>query len=319
VGVVTLAVTAWASRPSRRAAGIATGMAYCVALLVNGGLGGPVATSVAALPLGLAAAVVTLGVTAQRSASEFDRWVRAGLVLPGALLIGLVSGVATDPPWVPFVTVASVALSAPAVARFDHRWGDSGLPPVLLGVSAVGLFYTLPDPEEAAILVGVSMPLALLAAPPIRRRYGAAGSWMVAGVFVWTVGAGGYGRDSAVVGGLACLGLFLAAPIAEVSASRRRPSRRAAAMVAVHAATVLVAARVAGLQENGMVALGIAVVVIAMAAAVVWSIEHSGRLRDARSGDESPDQRPLTHRQEASPDKHDVGGEGDGHHRGTEH
>jgi hypothetical protein len=316
---VALAVAAAASTQTRRAAGIVTGAAYCVALLVNGGLGGPVATSVAALPPGVVAAVVTLGAAARRRDAEPDRWLRRALLLPGALLVGLASGLATDPAWIPLVTVGAVAVSVPAVARFDRRWGARGLPPLLLALSAGGLFYTLPDPEEAAILLGVSVPLALLAAPPLRREYGTAGSWIVAGLFVWTVAAGGYGRDSAMIGGIACLGIFLASPIADRLRAHPHPLRHAVTLVPVHAVTVLLAARLAGLQEKGIVALAIAIGLIAMAVAAVLSLEHSGLLRDSPSGDHPADQGPLARRQEAGPDERDVEGEGDGHGRRADH
>ena len=312
VGTTTLAAAALATRTTRRTAGILTGAAYSAALLASGGFGGPVATSVAALPPGLVAALVALGSAGRRSEVESDRWVRRALHAPGALLVGLASGLATDPAWIPLMAVAAVAASAPAIARLDRRWGGSGLPPVLLAMSAVGLFYTLPDPEEAGILLGVSIPLALMGAPRFRRTYGTAGSWVVAGLFVWTVAAGGYGRPSALVGGMACLGVFLAGPMAEVLRRRQGPPRRRLGITAVHAVTVLVAARVAGLQESGVVALAMAVALIGLATAAVWAIEHSGGPRDARpTGEQSPDQSPLPHRQEPNP--HEPGVEGQGH------
>ena len=310
-------MAALAAAPTRRAAGLLTCAAYCAALLFNGGLGGPVATSVAALPPGLVAAVAALG-AARRSEAEpkLHRWLRRSLVLPGALLIGFASGLATDPTWIPLVAVGAVALAAPAMARFDRRWGTSGLPPVMLAVSVGGLFYTLPDPEEAAILLGVSLPLALLATPPVRRAYGPAGSWVVAGLFVWAVAAGGYGRASAVFGGIACLSLFLSAPIADLVRPHRDPPSRGGALIAVHAIIVLLAARVAGLQDNGVSAVAIAIAVIAGGATAVWAIGHSAPLgRTRRPMDQSSKQGPFTHGQETGPDEEDVDKEGDGHDR----
>jgi hypothetical protein len=88
------------------------------------------------------------------------------------------------------------------------------------------------------------------------------------------------------------------------------------ALAIVHAATVVIAARVAGLQQNGFVAAAIAVALVALAAAIVWLIEHSGGPSDAHpAGDQSPDQSPLTHRQEPSPHEPGVEGEGQGHDR----
>ena len=313
--MAALAVAVFAPNPTLRAGGVVTGAAYCVALLVTGGLGGPVATSVAALPPGLVVAAVALGASAHRRQVESDRRLRLALLLPGALLVGFASGLAADPPWIPVVAAGAVAISAPAVVRFDRRWGGSGLPPVLMALSAVGLFYTLPDPEEAAILLGVTLPLALLGAPPIRRTSGVAGSWVVAGLFVWTVAAGGYGRASAIVGGITCLGVFLATPIAELVRSRRGRPRHGVGIAAVHAVTVLIASRVAGLQANGILALAMAIGLTAVAVAADWLIEHSGRLRDPRSGHQPPDQHPLARRQEAVPDEHGIQAEHDGHHR----
>jgi hypothetical protein len=288
-----VAVALMAREATRMRAGLLTGGAYCVALLVNGGFGGPVATSVAALPPGLVAAAVALGAAAYRRDAGSNRW---ALLLVGAVLVGSASGLATDPPWIPPVVIAAVSLSAPAMGRFDRRWGASGVSPVLMALSAGGLFYTLPDPEEAAILLGASMPLMLLSAPLIRGAYGGSGAWAMAGLFVWTVMAGGYGRESAIVGGLACLGVFAAAPFASLGRAQPPSSQRTVTLAAVHAASVLIASRVVGLQENAVVALAIGVTLIALATLAVWSIEHSGRLGDPGPGDHSADHGPFAGR-----------------------
>jgi hypothetical protein len=268
---------------------------------------------VASLPPGLVVAVIVLGIAAHRRETEPDPRLRWALLLPGSLLVGFVSGLATDPPGVPIVAVVAAALSGLAVTRFDRRWGPVGMSPVVLVVSAGGLFYTLPDPEEAAILMGVALPLVLLGVPRLRREYGIPGSWVVAGLFVWTVLAGGYGRDSAVIGGIACLGAFIASPIAERLRPRPGRARRGVALITVHAATVLTAARVAGLQQSGIVALAMAVPLIALATGALLLIHHSGRLR-SNARDDSPHETPLARRQQPRPHEDEVEREGDGHH-----
>jgi hypothetical protein len=301
---------------------MATGIGLCVALLVNGGLGGPVATSVAALAPGLLAGLVALaaGREAREGLPAERRVLRWGTVLPGAGLIGIAAGLSTDPWWVPPLAAVLVVAAAPLLSNFDRRWGPRGLPPILLVMSTVGLFYTLPDPEEAAVLLGVAAALALLALPPIRAWYGPSGSWVLAGAFVWTVAAGGYGRGSAIIGGIGCLGAFVAEPLAHRLARASGAQRGTWAIAIVHGATVLVAARVAGLQSNPGVALTIAAANLAgLVAALAW-VERSRPLRRGLAArEQSPDERPFLGRDQTSPHEDGIHDERPGHERPPEH
>jgi hypothetical protein len=187
-------------------------------------------------------------------------------------------------------------------------------------MSTVGLFYTLPDPEEAAVLLGVAAALSLLAAPPIRAWYGPAGSWVVAGAFVWTVAAGGYGRASAIIGGIGCLGAFVAEPIAHRMARPRVVQRGTWVIAIVHGATVLVSARVAGLQPDPGLALTIAAANLAVVVAALAWVEHSHPLRGGPGArDQSPDERPFLGRDQMSPHEEDIHDERPGHQNPPEH
>jgi hypothetical protein len=299
-----------------------TGIGLCAALLVNGGLGEPVATSLAALPPGLLAGLVALA--AGRSARDHLPTERRGLrwatVFPGAGLIAIAAGLSTDPWWVPPIAAAGVVVVAPLLSDLDRRRGPRGLPPILLVTSTVGLFYTLPDPEEAALFLGVAAALSLLAVPPIRAWYGPSGSWVVAGAFVWTVAAGGYGRASAIIGGIGCLGAFVAEPIAHRMARPSGARRGTWATAIVHAASVLIAARVAGLQADPGVALTIAAANLAVVVAALAWVERSRPLRRSLgAGDQSPDERPFLGRDQTSPHEEDIYDERRDHEHPPEH
>lgn len=296
-------------------------MSFCGALLVNGGFGGPVATSVAALPPGLLAGLVALaaGRNARDELPTERRGLRWALVFPGAGLIAVAAGLSSEPWWVPPIAAATVAAASPLLSDFDRRWGPRGVPPIMLVTSTLGLFYTLPDPEEAAVFLGVAAVLAFLALPPLRAGYGPSGSWVVAGAFVWTVAAGGYGRASAIVGGIGCLGAFVAEPIAHRLARPSGVQHGAFAIAILHGATVLVAARVAGLQSDPGIALTIAAANLAgVVAALAW-VERSLPLRRGLGPrDQSPDESPFLGRDQTSPHEEDVRDERPGHEQPPE-
>jgi hypothetical protein len=104
---------------------------------------------------------------------------------------------------------------------FDRRWGNTGCTPVLLAISVVGLYYTVPDPGDALVVLGVALPIAMLGWPWPVARLGSTGGFAVAGLLAWVVVRGGSGRQSSIVGGMACLGLLAIEPVA------RRFRRRA--------------------------------------------------------------------------------------------
>jgi hypothetical protein len=169
--------------------------------------------------------------------------------------------------WVRAVVVGSATVGALAAARTDTEWGATGLTPLLYAISATGVFAAVPNTREAAALLGASLPPALCGWPLGRARLGRAGGAAAAGVLVWVAAVGALGREPAVVGAVACLGLLAALPAGRWLAERIDPHvrwrRRVPAgpvpILVVHTAVVAVASRVAGISSELRIAIPVAV------------------------------------------------------------
>jgi hypothetical protein len=255
----------------------------------------------AGLLAGLAAALACLAVWAWRRRHRPGAPTPVvGVALAAAGGAGIVA--ATDPPATlalppPWIAVAAGVAGA-LLAGFDRRWRGQGLAPLLLAVSAVGVYATVPDVEWALVVVGAALPLALLGWPgPLapggllgpRRRdgpaqpppsLGVAGSLAAAALLAWTVAAGGAGRPGSVVGGLACLGVLAVEPLARLLDPRHRSAlarpRAAWTALAAHLVLVAVAARVVGRAETVAAALPLAGLALAAALAVALAAAASG-------------------------------------------
>lgn len=251
------------------------------------------------LLLGAAAALACLGAWAWRRRPGAPAPV-VGVALAAAGAAGIVA--ATDPPAalaLPLPAVAAAAVVAGALlADFDRRWRRHGLAPLLLAISAAGIYATVPDVEAPLVVLGASLPMALLgwpgplapaglpapwrrpaaprvagaAAPAIPPSVGVVGAVAVAGLLAWTVAAGGAGRPGSVVGGLLCLGVLVVEPLARLLDPRRRSAlaRGPVAWTALgaHLVLVAVAARVVGRAGTVAAALPPAGLTLAAALAV---------------------------------------------------
>jgi len=231
------------------------------------------------LVLGLGAALICLWLWSSRR----ERPPVAGLGLAAATVAGLaLTRPSADAAlaW-PGLLAATVAVAA-ALTAFDRRWGDLGLLPALLAVSAAGIWATVPDVEGALVLLGATVAMALLGRPgPLAARrpglaaFGAAGSAAAAAVLVWVVATGGAGRPGSVVGGLACLGLLLVEPAVRLLDPRRRSpldpvqGRPGLGWAALAVQLVLAgfASRVAGRPDSAAIALGLAALGLGLALA----------------------------------------------------
>jgi hypothetical protein len=194
--------------------------------------------------------------------------------VPGAALVASTSDVANiDIDWVRVLTFVTIAAGAALVADFDRHNGRAGLAPVLLPVTALGMYTTVPDTEQAAVLVGATLPLALLGWPKPLASLGAPGAAATVGLVVWTASVGGRGRPGAIVGAMACLGVMLVEPIVRQVFRRRPPPTPAGPLssgmvvtAALHVALVLCVSLAAGREVSARAAAAISVIAFAAAA-----------------------------------------------------
>jgi hypothetical protein len=206
----------------------------------------------------------------------FEAPLLAGAVLavPGALLTA--AAVDANPlDWVqPFVVVA-IVVAAATVADFDNYQSRTGFGPVFLAVTALGVYWTVPDTEEAAALVGAAIPLALLGFPRPLATLGRAGAFAMVGVVIWLAAVDGRGRASAVVGATACLGVMLLDPVLDrVLPSRHEHNVRPWTLfpflvTGIHVGLVVVESRIAGTQSSLGAAVVITIVAFAISAALL--------------------------------------------------
>lgn len=200
--------------------------------------------------------------------------VGAAAALPGGALFAW-SAAPDDLAWALPTIVAVTVLGGAAAASLDHRLGPTGLPPVLVAVTALGVYLTTPDTEHSAILLGAAAPVALLGCPGLVGRrplasLGTGGAFLVPAVVAWVVALDGAGRDGAVVGGIACLGVFVLEPLT-ASAARGAAAARAHIVLvgAVHVGVVALCSRVAGLRDSAVDALVLSALAYAVGAAVL--------------------------------------------------
>ena len=178
--------------------------------------------------------------------------------IPGGWLIAT-HGQLTDETWIRWVVGGVAVLGGALAGEFDRRWGSEGAGPVLLAVSMVGIYGTVPETKLAVVVLGAVLPIAVLGWPWPGARLGAAGAMAAWGLLAWTIGVEGVTRQSSIIGGAACLGLFAAEPAARALLGRQRRTLpptlgtglwAVPAVAAVHLVLVLVASRIAGLRPT---------------------------------------------------------------------
>jgi hypothetical protein len=170
--------------------------------------------------------------------------------------------------WVRAVGLCGATLGPVAASRTDREWGPAGLTPGLYAITAAGVFAAVPNTKGAVALLGAAVPGAIAGWPLGRARLGSAGAASATALLVWTAAVGSSGREPAIVGALACLGLLAARPPGLWLAahwpapSARRGLRFVAGplpVLAVHTAAVAVASRVAGISFELRLAVPVAV------------------------------------------------------------
>jgi hypothetical protein len=183
---------------------------------------------------------------------------------------------ATQVGWVRAVVTVGATVGSVAAGRTDVEWASTGITPTLYAVSAAGVFAAVPNTKAAAALLGVSVPAAAAGWPLGRARLGRAGAASVAAVGSW-------GREPAILGAVACLGLLVTLPagrwLAASCTPRQRPSRLqpnvgVLSALAAHTAVVAMASRVAGISSELRVAAPVASVAVLAALVVSTMLER---------------------------------------------
>jgi len=216
--------------------------------------------------------------------------VGAALAVPGAWVIAFHAGLLRPSHhqsisalwWLRPLTALVIVVAGVALAGVDRRYRGLGWAPALIAITAAGIVLTVPDTEQAFVLVGAAVALAGLGWPLHLATFGGLGALPVAGVVMWTVAYGGQGRPGSIVAGIACFGLVWAEPVGRLVVGRlvgRRVGRvlarargraggvaKTLLVLGVHAALVAWAARVAGQHGTPLHALGVAAPPLALTA-----------------------------------------------------
>jgi hypothetical protein len=169
------------------------------------------------VPAGLVAGIGLLAAGARVAPRVGSRLL---LVAPGACVLATAAGL-PGPWWARAFLGGGVWLGASAAPDFDAVAPRAG--PVLLAVSAAAACYTVPDTERALVVFGGATALATVGSVVAGQRLGRAGVAVMVGLLAWAVSFGAVARPTAVLGGMASLGLLLTGPI--VGHLRRQPHR----------------------------------------------------------------------------------------------
>lgn len=249
-------------------AGLLLAAAASVGVVVAG-------TATLALVAGLALATGAwwLGHGAVGTAAGPGRWAVSAALLLGGLAVVTADAAELSAPGRVLV-VAAGAATVLSLLGFDRRSPHATVGPVLVALTAGGVYATIPDTEAARVLMGAAVPVAVLGWPARSATLGG-GATVLAGLLVWVVAAGGHVRPGAVVGAFACLGLLAADPAARLVSGGslldrlpRSPAGTVALLVA-QTVVVLVAARVAGPHQSASDAAAVAVPLLAAAVGVL--------------------------------------------------
>ena len=175
------------------------------------------------------------------------------MVVAGSVAVAVASGLVYDDLWIKVATAPFIVAAGWLVSRIDDLHGESGIPALMVGGMAFGVWATIPEPNLGRVILGVTATVMLAAWPLRRARIGTAGAYALVGLLAVAIAVGGEDRFGSVVGGWATIGAFSVA-ILGTHAGRIRPWW----LLALHAGSVLVVSRVAGLQDSPYVAAAIA-------------------------------------------------------------
>jgi hypothetical protein len=201
------------------------------------------------------------------------------LAVPGAWLLAYQAELA-EVGWTRALVVIAVAAGVLLMSDFERVSRKQNLSLPLLGITAVGIYLTVPDTEQALVIMGAALLVAALGLIRPVVTLGVAGSYAATGLLVWAIAAGGFGRPASILGGLACFGLFWAEPLTRLIS-------RATFLISIHAAVaaqtilVLVASRVVGRGSRVPEALLLAAAELVIAIAIGVGVTTALRRRRA--------------------------------------
>ena len=139
---------------------------------------------------------------------HYPPFVKGAASIPGAAVLSI----GTDNRTAVFLLVGIPVLST-AVARFEdgHDY-EHGLSAMCAAIAGGGVFLTVPDTENTALLAGAGIVVGLLVLAEPRLTLGwSRYTW--AGAFFLALAVDGAPRTTATIGGIAALGLILIDPV----------------------------------------------------------------------------------------------------------
>jgi hypothetical protein len=201
------------------------------------------------------------------------------LAVPGAWLLAYQAELA-EVGWIRALVVIAVAAGVILMSDFERVSRKQNLSLPLLGITAVGIYLTVPDTEQALVIMGAALLVAALGLIRPVVTLGIAGSFAATGLLAWAIAAGGFGRPASILGGLACFGLFWAEPLTRLI-SRATFLISIHAAVATHTILVLIASRVVGRGSRVPEALLLAAAELVIAIAIGVGVTTTRRRRRA--------------------------------------
>lgn len=180
------------------------------------------------------------------------------VIVVGGALFSTRSGL-PDIAWVRISAPFAVVLGGTTLREWTDDESARFVGP-LFAITAFGIWTTVPSTESARVLLGSAIPMAFGTLRPVGARIYGPGAFALSGLAIWVVALGGEPRPASLIGGWACLGILVALPV--LLRGRPWPVGKMWMVAVGHAATVLVASRVVGLQDSLVVAIvGLAVLI----------------------------------------------------------
>jgi hypothetical protein len=224
------------------------------------------------IPAAVLVAMVGVGVVCAIPRARASALVVAVAAFPFALVLATTLDDVSH--WVRVLCVIVACAGAVAVARTDEEWRSMAPTPWLLAITALAVYLAVPDTEQTAPLLGVALPIALLARPFRLATLGRAGSGSVTVLVVWAAATGGRASDASVVGALACLALLVglsvgharsvsSVPVPRIPGLPAASAPSGVAVVLVHGVLALIASRVGAAHATLTRAAVVAIVVVA--------------------------------------------------------